>query len=160
MADRDWTEFCHYCKEPLAIVEEVIDRGQDLNDKATTVTRKLAERADIPAFLVAPSIPRSKEVQAELEALDARKRELEALHPISALTARQIAPQRTNLVRYEPNGWARELLTLHRRHHALCSIAQQRGVEPVHIPRLMDGMATSALWVARNNQLPMRGSPA
>ena len=39
-ADRDFTEFCHYCSDPLAIIETVRDIGQDLLDKSVTVTRK------------------------------------------------------------------------------------------------------------------------
>lgn len=47
--DIDWVEFCHICSEPLALIELAIDVGQW---KPTTVTRKLAERADLPAFCI------------------------------------------------------------------------------------------------------------
>ena len=61
LCDRDWTEFCHWCKEPLGIYELVRDVGQDLNDKATTVTRRLAKLATRPAFLAAWRVERPAE---------------------------------------------------------------------------------------------------
>jgi hypothetical protein len=51
MIDVDVPLYCEYRdqdKEPLALIETAIDRGQ--SDKTATVTRRLAERAGIPAY--------------------------------------------------------------------------------------------------------------
>lgn len=48
--DIDAVEYCHNCKKPLALIELAQDIGQ--KNKPTTVTRILARRADIPAYLV------------------------------------------------------------------------------------------------------------
>jgi len=47
---RLWVEYDDTSKEPLALIELARDVGQDY--KSATVTRKLAQRADIPALLV------------------------------------------------------------------------------------------------------------
>lgn len=48
--DLDGIEYCDKCKEPLLLVELAQDIGQNL--KPTTVMRKLAEKALLPAVLV------------------------------------------------------------------------------------------------------------
>lgn len=50
--DIDCCEYCHNpkCREPLALIELAQDVGQSF--KATTVMRKLALKATLPAFLV------------------------------------------------------------------------------------------------------------
>lgn len=48
--DIDCLEYCDRCKCPLALVELAQDRGQER--KATTVMRRLAHMANLPAFLV------------------------------------------------------------------------------------------------------------
>lgn len=53
MIDLDVSLYIEYddgTKEPLALIETAVDVGQ--NHKSTTVTRKLAERANLPCFLV------------------------------------------------------------------------------------------------------------
>ena len=30
MADRDWTEFCNHCKQPIAIIETMMDKDRNL----------------------------------------------------------------------------------------------------------------------------------
>lgn len=48
--DIDACEYCHFCRETLALIETAIDIGQ--TNKATTVTRNLANKANVPAYLV------------------------------------------------------------------------------------------------------------
>jgi hypothetical protein len=48
--DVDSVECCQYCYEPLAIIETCYDKGQQF--KATTLSKIIAERLNIPCFLV------------------------------------------------------------------------------------------------------------
>lgn len=127
LANRDWTEFCHHCKLPLAILEEVVDRGQNLNEKATTVTRNLAKMADVDAYLIAPRIDRPREVQNEIDQLNARIRELEAQNPIVEFHLKELYPQHSSLKSMTPTETAEFFLVLHRRHHEQCMKAKAQG---------------------------------
>lgn len=149
VADRDWTEFCHHCKEPLAIIEQVRDVGQDITDKATTVTRKLAERADVPAFLMAWTVERPPEVQAEIDALAARVMALQTAYPIIRFRVLQIHPpgSRRQAQIVEPRDYWRHVLLLHRDHHRLCSRAAVNGEIPVDGQRLDDAKGKSRIWL-------------
>jgi|TARA_R110000744_G_scaffold132349_2_gene240538 hypothetical protein len=48
--DVDSVECCMYCYEPLAIIETCYDKGQEW--KATTLSKIIASRLNIPCFLV------------------------------------------------------------------------------------------------------------
>ena len=48
--DVDSVECCQYCFEPLAIIETCFDKNQKW--KATTLSKIIAERLNIPCFLV------------------------------------------------------------------------------------------------------------
>ena len=48
--DVDSVECCQYCFEPLAIIETCYDKNQKW--KATTLSKIIAERLNIPCFLV------------------------------------------------------------------------------------------------------------
>ena len=50
MIDIDSVECCQHCYEPLAIIETCYDKGQKF--KATTLSKIIAERLNIPCFLV------------------------------------------------------------------------------------------------------------
>ena len=50
MIDVDSVECCPNCYEPLAIIETAFDKGQKY--KATTLSKIIAERLNIPCFLV------------------------------------------------------------------------------------------------------------
>lgn len=53
MIDLDASLYVEYddgTKEPLALIETAVDRGQSI--KPATVTRKLAERANLPAYVL------------------------------------------------------------------------------------------------------------
>lgn len=48
--DIDSVEYCAICGELLALIEVALDIGQ--SEKSTTITRKLARLANLPAYLV------------------------------------------------------------------------------------------------------------
>ena len=50
MIDIDSVECCQHCYEPLAIIETCYDKGQKY--KATTLSKIIAKRLNIPCFLV------------------------------------------------------------------------------------------------------------
>jgi hypothetical protein len=152
MADRDWTEFCHHCKRPLAIYEEVIDRGQNLNEKTTTVTRGLAKMAKIPAYLMAPRIHRPAEVQKMINQLQVQVRELESQYPIVEFRARRLDIGRTDLKVYTPGEWREQILTIHRNHHFGCPQASRVGEKTVNMERLGIAKEKSGLWVPEDDQ--------
>jgi hypothetical protein len=118
-ADRDFTEFCFACREPLAIYETVRDVGQDLRDKGTRVTTRLAQRADVEAYLVAWKTERPQEVQQRIDGLSAEVRDLERAYPIVSFRVRQLHPVRTDVQCLSPAEWARLVRDLHARHWEL-----------------------------------------
>jgi hypothetical protein len=125
MADRDWTEYCHYCKTPLALIEEVRDVGQDLLDKGVSVTRNLAVMANMPAFLMAWRTERPPEVDDEIDRLNKRIRELEAQYPIVEFTIRNLRHRGRRLTKVTVNDWLEHLLIIHREHHHECRRANE-----------------------------------
>jgi hypothetical protein len=139
MADRDWTEYCHYCKTPLALIEEVRDRGQDLLDKGVSVTRNLASLANIQAYLMAWRSERPPEVDREINALHARIRELEAQWPIVGFTIRNLRRQGANLQPLTPDEWLEHLLIIHREHHSECRRATEWKVDGSRLMAVKDG---------------------
>lgn len=145
MADRDWTEFCHHCKMPLAIIEEVVDRGQNLNEKSTRVTRNLAGMADIEAYLVAPRTERPRKVQDEIDRLHGLIRDLEAAHPIVEFHIKEIHPDHTDLRSLTPDEAAEFFLLLHRRHHETCQQARRGGEFPVRQKALREAMERNGI---------------
>lgn len=149
MADRDWTEYCHYCKMPLALIEEVRDRGQDLRDKGVSVTRNLAASANIQAYLMAWRNDRPAEVDREINVLHARIRELESQWPITQFTIRNLRQRQQRLRRITPDEWLETLLIIHREHHSECRSAVEWSVNrqrlmaakegnPIHEVTLLD----------------------
>ena len=48
--DLDFCEVCRKCYEPLAVKETCFDKNQQF--KATTLTKMVGERLNIPAFLI------------------------------------------------------------------------------------------------------------
>lgn len=143
MADRDWTEYCHYCKTPLALIEEVRDRGQDLRDKGISVTRNLSTAARLDhAYLLAWRSDRPAEVDREIEQLHARIRELEAQWPILEFTVRDLLKQGRVLTPVTVNDWLQHLLIIHRDHHRSCARANEW---PVNVEKLSDAKAENPL---------------
>lgn len=144
--DRDWTEFCHWCKEPLGLYEEFRDDGRNLNDKNTRLTRRVAERADLPAFLFAYRVDRPADVQREIDALNRRVFALQAQFPISGFRARQLRPQLGPVLTMTPGQWWElGVLVLHRAHHATCPRARAHEI-PVDLARLEEARNATPLW--------------
>jgi hypothetical protein len=50
MIDLDYVECCRYCHSPLIVAELARDKGQD--DKATSIVRNLAQKANIIGLLI------------------------------------------------------------------------------------------------------------
>ena len=119
--DRDWTEYCHFCWEPLAIYEEVRDRGQDLSDKQTGVTVRLATRAHLPAALIAWRTGRPDEVQARMDELHKELRALEARYPITGFTVRKLRPGRGEFESLAPPEHWHRIALLHAEHEIRCT---------------------------------------
>jgi hypothetical protein len=140
MANRDWTEFCHHCKIPLLIVEEVRDKGQDLLDKGVSVTRQLAYMANLPASLLAWRTERPKHVDDEINALNKRIRELEAAYPITGFTRRNLRQRNAKLTEMTTDQWFEYILMQHREHHYICASSTEK---PVNVARLLDTKATN-----------------
>lgn len=139
MANRDWTEYCHYCKVPLALIEEVRDRGQDLLDKGVSVTRALATMADVHGYLMAWRNDRPPEVDREINLLNARIRELEAQYPIVEFTIRNLRAQDRKLTPVTPDQWLEHLLIIHREHHHECKRATEWLVNGKRLMAVKDG---------------------
>lgn len=153
-ADRDWTEFCHACKEPLVIVEEVRDRGQDITDKATTVTRNLSKLAGVRSILMAWRTERPPEVDREIERLWARLFELYAQHPIVEFRARRLWPDRGPVETFTPDEWWHEVRIWHRDHHDTCELAQRHPQIPtVKSAQLVTAKQRSKLWSPHQRRL-------
>lgn len=136
-------EVCNFCREPIALFEEVLDLGQNLNEKNVRWTKKLATFAKIPAFLIAPRIKRSKEKWARIHALEKELLELYDEEDIEYFTAKSIFPDHDNrLIRYSQKDWAMFVASLHRMHHTECHHAQEaikNGDElPVRIAKLLE----------------------
>jgi hypothetical protein len=127
MVDRDWTEYCHWCRTPLALIEEVRvlkSHEQAFADKPTTMTEITAQLAGIPAFLVGWQNERPDNVQDEIDRLNKRIRDLEAAYPIVSFRARWLSP-RGPIVNLTPRQWWDWVYLLHRDHHGRCQRARR-----------------------------------
>lgn len=139
MADRDWMEFCHFCKEPLLLVEEVRNLGQDLSDKGVSVTTKLARRSDVPAVLLAVTHDYPFDGQLHIgphddpmdlhsaEAFIQRlKRKIETEYPatkrVSGFVAQVLYPRKSDFFEQTPSQWTQFVVSLHNHHlHNACA---------------------------------------
>lgn len=52
LVDIDHVEMCLHCQAPLALIETALDIGQSIFSKKAHVTRRLAEMASLPAYVV------------------------------------------------------------------------------------------------------------
>ncbi len=155
MIDRDWTEFCHWCNAPLALIEEVrIISDRQFADKQTRVTRLTAERAALPAFLVGWRNERPPVVQEKIDQLNAEVRSLELAYPIVGFRARHLWPRLTGPVDLKPAEWWNWIYLLHRDHHYVCPRAQ-RFEFPVRHDLMCDAFACHPLNL--NGAVPLFG---
>jgi len=139
MVDRDWTEYCHHCREPLALFEELRDNGYDLTDKATTVTERLASKSTpMQAVLFAWRVERPPEVQADIDRLSRQLLQLYKSAPgrLVSVRAQRLTPERGPIVSLEPNQWWEWVAATHADHHRRCDKARRNGENPVNVDRL------------------------
>ena len=101
--DVDSVECCIYCYEPLAIIETCYDKGQTW--KATTLSKIIAERLNIPCWLVF----------------------YKELTP-SSLTFRikRIRSSQTEFQLMNENEWVEILRSLHDHHKTLCKSTKRK----------------------------------
>jgi hypothetical protein len=160
MCDRDWTEFCHYCKTPLALFEEERDMGRDLDDKGTSVLRGVAGRAGLPAVLFAWKVDRPVEVDNQIRELNSELLELERRYPIVGFRARRLLPTRSPLLTMSPLEWWRDIAVLHVGHHQQCTNPAAARAAQIAPGLIIDVRYASRLWsIERNGQaiLPVGG---
>ena len=101
--DVDSVECCMYCYEPLAIIETCYDKGQTW--KATTLSKIIAERLNIPCFLV---------FYKELD------------HTSLTFRIKRIRSSKTEFQLMNENEWVELLRTLHDHHKTLCKSTKRK----------------------------------
>ncbi len=101
--DVDSVECCMYCYEPLAIIETCYDKGQTW--KATTLSKIIAERLNIPCFLV---------FYKELD------------HTSLTFRIKRIKASQTEFQLMNENEWVKLLRTLHDHHKTLCKSTKRK----------------------------------
>jgi len=101
--DVDSVECCMYCYEPLAIIETCYDKGQTW--KATTLSKIIAERLNIPCFLV---------FYKELD------------HTSLTFRIKRIRSSKTEFQLMNENEWVEILRTLHDHHKTLCKSTKRK----------------------------------
>ena len=103
MIDVDSVECCAYCNEPLAIIETCYDKNQKY--KATTLSKIIAKRLNIPCFLVF----------------------YKELTP-STLTFRikRVRSSKTELKRMNEDEWLSILRSLHDYHKSTCKSTKRK----------------------------------
>jgi hypothetical protein len=120
MLDIDFIEYCHYCREPLMLVETVRDIGQNLMDKNYAITRSIAERAKLGAMILAWRVDRSPDVEERYTSLQRELRTIERTYPISNFKRRLILPLSTSFDEVSPQDWWEEIRIIHHLHHRSC----------------------------------------
>jgi hypothetical protein len=150
-ADRDWTETCCACREPLLLVEE--QHGgpgrRKPTDKGTGITRRLAERANVQAWQVVVYSDRPKAVQDEIDRLGRRISQLEAEYPITHFDARRIwRPSPARMIRLTPRQWW-DWIALHHRHHHENGCRNPANHPPVKWARFNDALHNHPLHDGR-----------
>jgi len=101
--DVDSVECCQYRYEPLAIMKTCYDKGQKY--KATTLSKIIAERLNIPCFLV---------FYKELD------------HTSLTFRIKRIRSSQTEFQLMNENEWVEILRTLHDHHKTLCKSTKRK----------------------------------
>ena len=103
MIDIDSVECCANCYEPLAIIETCYDKGQKY--KVTTLSKIVAERLNIPCFLVfyKESTPGSLNFRVK-----------------------RIRSSRTEFERMNEDQWVKILRSLHDHHKSKCKSKKRK----------------------------------
>ena len=102
--DIDACEYCDNCKEPLALIELAVDIGQP--HKTATVTRNLAKKANIPAYVALYKLGDNTVRNGDLEHQE-----------IVDFRMKRIAPDYTDWRKFSPAQYAGWLADLRERHN-------------------------------------------
>lgn len=103
MIDIDVVLFVEYddsTKEPVCLIEIARDTGQSI--KPSTVTRKLAEKAKLPAYTLLYTPSKNTKNPAD-----------NSVYDIEKFRIKMICPEETDLMPYSPSEWAHELIEIH-----------------------------------------------
>jgi len=99
MLDIDATGICLNCKTPLYLAETAFDVGQPW--KATTTTKKLADLAGLPSFLVFYKVEGKS---------------------IISFRIKQLTPWQSEEMYMLPDGWLQVMQVLQDRHDLICEV--------------------------------------
>lgn len=155
MADRDFTEFCHHCKQPLAIIELVRDTGRNLLEKGVSVTTKLAKETSLHAYCVAYTLNRPPEVQKRIKELGDELMRLMTKYPISMFKVRSLNPVGRSFSTVAPDDYWRFIFSIHRNHHKTCASAIANNERPVNGHALYKELERSGLLIPIQVRLPL-----
>ena len=101
--DVDSVECCMYCYEPLAIIETCYDKGQTW--KATTLSKIIASRLNIPCFLVFYKELDQTSLTFRIKRIRSSKEEFQLMNE---------------------NEWVEILRSLHNHHKTLCKSTKRK----------------------------------
>ena len=101
--DVDSVECCMYCYEPLAIIETCYDKGQTW--KATTLSKIIAKRLNIPCFLVFYKELDQTSLTFRIKRIRSSKEEFQLMNE---------------------NEWVEILRSLHNHHKTLCKSTKRK----------------------------------
>ena len=101
--DVDSVECCMYCYEPLAIIETCYDKGQEW--KATTLSKIIASRLNIPCFLVFYKELDQTSLTFRIKRIRSSKEEFQLMNE---------------------NEWVEILRSLHDHHKTLCKSTKRK----------------------------------
>ena len=104
MIDIDSIECCPRCYEPLAIIETCFDKGQKY--KATTLSKIVASRLNIPCFLVFYKNLTPGSLTFRIKRIRSSKEEFQLMNE---------------------NEWVEILRSLHNHHKTICKSTKRKG---------------------------------
>lgn len=119
MIDIDSVEVCPRCYEPLAMIETAYYRGH--TRKATTLTREIARRCNVPAYMVfyyelkTPAKPPQERAKHPQILTDGERYDIDLMFVWRNLFEYPVIYKETN-----QDVWLNELNMLHERHSKDC----------------------------------------
>lgn len=124
MVDIDSVEVCPRCYEPLAMIETAYYRGHF--NKATTLTREIAKRCNVPAYMVfyyeieTPARPPQERAKHPQILADGERYDIDLMFVWRNLFEYPVVYKETN-----QDVWLNELNMLHERHSKDCKRCQK-----------------------------------
>lgn len=120
--DIDACEYCDICKEPLALIELAIDVGQE--EKPFTVTKKLAEKANIEAYLVLYKLDFDNPIKKYSK--NAQGNKVKIIHyPVISFRVKQIFPKHTKFYHLSLDRYQKFLTDMRYKHRCRSVYEQQ-----------------------------------